>query len=86
MCLTLITFVIYAKLESGALEKKRYALAFAAVLLNGYICLISSVPRIICDVASFEQAVHLHPVPSLTSLSAAFFSIMVSARLAKTEE
>lgn len=86
MCLTLITFIIYAKIESGYLEKERHLLAFATVLVNAYVCLISSVPRIICDIASFEQAVHLHPVPSLTSLSAAFFSIIISARLTKAEK
>lgn len=86
MCLTLITFIIYAKLESGYLEKEKHLLAFATVLVNTYVCLIASVPRIICDITSFEQAVHLHPVPSLTTLSAALFSIIVSARLTKAEK
>lgn len=83
MCLTLITFIIYAKIESGYLKKERHLLAFATVIVNAYVCLISSVPHIICDIASFEQAVHLHPIPAATSLCVAVFSIAVSIKIAK---
>ena len=79
----IITFIIYAKIESGYLKKERHLLAFATVIVNAYVCLISSVPHIICDIASFEQAVHLHPIPAATSLCVAVFSIAVSIKIAK---
>lgn len=86
ICLTLITFIMYAKFENGYLDKKKFSLAFATVLVNAYVCLIASVPRIICDIVSFKQAAHLHPVPAITSLCVAVFSIIISTRLIETEE
>ncbi len=81
MCLTLVSFIIYSKLEGGALIKKRYPLYFATVMLTANVCFISSVPRLICEASSVGQAVHLNTIPATTSLAVAVFLIIVSTKI-----
>ena len=74
MCLTLVTFVFYAKVENYQIPKKRYTLAFATALLNAYVCAIGSVPRIIASLFALQQPVHMNTIPAFTGLATAIFS------------
>lgn len=75
MCLALVTFLFYSKIECGQPTKKA-RFVFALSLLCGYVSAISSVPRIIADLFMIEQAIHLNPVPSFTGIAVTFFSVM----------
>lgn len=83
MCLCLISFLLWAKIECDQLGDRRYGLAFATLMLTGYVCLISSIPRMIADIFSVEQAVHLNTVPTFTALASAFFSVTCAISLHK---
>ncbi len=80
MCLSLSTFVFYAKIECSQ-PTKYYRLFFAVALTNAYVCAIASLPRIITNILSFEQAIHLNTVPTTTALAAGVFSVVFAYRL-----
>lgn len=80
MCLSLITFLSYAKIECFQ-PTKHYRFFFGAALTNAYICAIGSIPRIIADVFSFGQSTHLSTVPTTTALAAGIFSLIFAYRL-----
>ena len=84
MCLCLISFLLWAKIECNQLGDKYYPVAFATLMLTGYLCCISSIPRMIADIFSVEQAVHLNTVPTFTALASAFFSIACAISLHKS--
>ena len=74
MCLTLITFLLFAKLTCERISPKRYTLVAATALLNAYLCAIGSVPRLLSHLLSIEQPVHLNIVPAFTGFATAIFS------------
>lgn len=80
MCLSLLTFLFYAKIECAQATKK-YRIFFAVALVNGFVCAIGSVPRIIADILSVDQAIHLNTVPTFTSLATAVFSVVFAYTL-----
>ncbi len=83
MCLCLVSFLLWAKIECNQLGDKYFPAAFATLMLTGYLCCISSIPRMIADLFSLEQAVHLNTVPTFTALASAFFSITCAISLHK---
>lgn len=74
MCLTLITFLAFSKIECDQ-PIKRYKLYFATALLCGIVSIMSSVPRIIAFFGSAAHPQHLNTTPVFTGLAVAFFSI-----------
>lgn len=80
MCLSLVTFLFYAKIECSQ-PSNYYRLFFAVALTNAYVCAIGSIPRIIADLLSFNQAIHLNTVPTTTALAAGVFSVVFAYRL-----
>lgn len=80
MCLSLTVFLFYAKIECSQ-PTKYYRLFFATALTNAYVCAIGSIPRIITDFLSFDQAIHLNTVPTTTALAAGIFSVVFAYRL-----
>ncbi len=74
MCLTLITVLSFSKIVCEQIKPKKYILVAAAALLNAYVCAIGSVPRIIADIFSLEQPIHMNLIPSFTGLAMAVFS------------
>lgn len=81
LCLSLITFLYFAKVESGHLKREKYNLAFAISLLNAYVYFVASVPRLLCELVAFKQAIHLNAIPVLTGLAAALFSVFFAYRM-----
>lgn len=75
MCLALITFLFYSKVECRQPIRK-VRLFFALSLLCGFVSAISSVPRIIAGPFMIEQAIHLNPIPSFTGIAVTFFSVV----------
>lgn len=86
LCLSLITFLYFAKVESGQLQKKKYTIGFAVALLNSYVCFIASMPRIVCGIAAFQQPIHLNTVPILTGLATALFSACFAYRMLRVSK
>lgn len=80
MCLALITFLCYSKIEC-AMPSKYQNLFLASAMLCGYVCALGSVPRIISDIMSVGQAVHLNTVPTFTALACALFSTVFAYKL-----
>ena len=79
MCLSLIVFLFYSKIECGFIINK-VQIFFGLTLLCGYVAAIGSVPRII--VLLFKTtSVHLNLVPVTTSIAIAIFTIVLSAKL-----
>ncbi len=82
MCFTLLVLVFYAKIECGQ-PVKSYRLYFATALVNGFICAIGSIPRLVADILSVEQAIHLNTIPTFTSLATCVFSVLFACSLMK---
>jgi hypothetical protein len=80
MCLCLITFVFYGKVECN-LKVKSYRLFFATSLLAAYVCAISSFPRVITQVLKFEQAIHMSIIPCTTAIFAGLFLVVFAYKL-----
>lgn len=78
MCLSLITFLFYAKIEAEQ-PLKNYKLIFAISLLSGYVCIISSIPRIFTDTLS--QSIHLNTIPAFTGIASAAFCVIFAYTL-----
>lgn len=81
LCLALITFLFFAKVESGHMKREKYNIAFAISLLNAYIYFVASVPRILCELVAFKQAIHLNTIPVLTGLATALFCTFFAYRM-----
>lgn len=74
MCLCLFVFMDYGKLMCG-LEVKSKKLTRAVATLCGYVCLLSSLPRIICALALPEAFSYFANIPPFTTLAAALFAV-----------
>ncbi len=74
MCLTLVTFLFFSKLECGRVNPKHYTLVAATALLNAYVCAIGSMPRIFAGLLSMQQPTHMNIIPAFTGLATAVFS------------
>ncbi len=80
MCLALLTFLFYSKIECE-MQSKNHRLFLATAMLSGYVSAVSAVPRIVADVMSVGQAVHLNTVPTFTALATAVFSTVFAYTL-----
>ncbi len=80
MCLALLTFFFYAKIECNQ-PIKHVRFFFAVSLVCGYAATLCSLPRIILEIVVKSQAVHLNPVPFSTGIVVAFFAVALSAKL-----
>ncbi len=79
MCLSLIVFLFYSKIECG-FTIKLVRIFYSVTLLCGYIASIASIPRIV--VSLFRTTlVHLNLVPVITSVAIAIFTTILSAKL-----
>ncbi len=74
MCLCLFVFMDYGKLQCGLTVKSK-RLTRAVALLCGYICLVSSLPRIICAAFAPSAFTYFANIPPYTTLAAALFAI-----------
>lgn len=72
-CLIIIVALYYAKLEGGAANRRRSRLFFALTLTAAYVCAIGSVPRMICEVASHTQPIHLSIIPYFSGIAFTLF-------------
>ena len=82
MCFTLLVLLFYAKIECGQ-PVKSYRIYYSIALVNGFICALGSIPRIIADIFAVEQAVHLNTIPTFTSLATGTFSVLFAYSLIK---
>ena len=80
MCLTLITFLAFSKIECNQ-PIKRPKLFFATALLCGTVATLGSVPRIIAFFGAASHPQHLNTTPVFTSLAVAFFAIAFAYNL-----
>ncbi len=72
-CLIIIVALYYAKLEGNAVHKRRTRLFFALTLMSAYMYAIASVPRMISQVASHTQSIHLSIIPYFSGIAFALF-------------
>lgn len=83
ICLAVITFSNYAKIECN-MKTKYISVFFATALLCAYVSAVGSIPRIVTYLLSVGEAMHLNTVPLFTSLATAFFSAAFGFTLLKS--
>ncbi len=74
MCLTLVTVLFFSKIVCEQIKPNKYVLVASTALLNAYVCAVGSIPRIIADIFSLQQPIHMNLIPSFTGLAIAIFS------------